>query len=71
MRKTGIIPHEAVERFGRTFLDSFKVLKLFVCRLPAKAAEVSSQHFWKKYSLLRRNAGRKNYILHLKSSESE
>ncbi len=45
MKKTWIIPHEAVESFGRMFLDGFVVLKLHLHRLPAKAAEVSGSHF--------------------------
>ncbi len=30
------------------FLDGFDVLKLYIHRLPAKAAQVSGSHFWKK-----------------------
>ncbi len=46
MTKTWI--KEAVKSFGWTFLDGFDVLKLYLHRLPAKAAEVSGSHFWKK-----------------------
>ncbi len=47
IKTTWIKPHEAVESFGWTFVDDFDVLKLYVHRLPAKAAKVSSSDFLK------------------------
>ncbi len=51
--------HKAVEIFGCMFSRGFDVLKLYLHRLPAKAANVSGLHFGKKTCLLWRNTGRK------------
>ncbi len=45
IKKTWIITHEVFEIFGWTFFDGFDVLKLYLCRLPTKAAKVSVLHF--------------------------
>ncbi len=49
IKKTWITPQEAVENFGWMVLDGFDVLKLYLHRVPAKAAKVSGSHFWKKH----------------------
>ncbi len=58
-------PYLFVGSFGWTFLDGFDVFKLYLHRLPEKAAKVSSSHFWGKkiYS-----GGSLKYILHFKTS---
>ncbi len=48
MKKTWIIPHKAAESFGWMLLDGFDGLKLYLNRLPAKAAKVSHSNFWRK-----------------------
>ncbi len=47
VKKTWIVSHKAPESFGWMFLDGFDVLKLFLHRLPAKAAKVSGCIFGK------------------------
>ncbi len=48
IKKTWIIPHKAAESFGWKFFGKFWCLKLYLHRLPAKAAKASDLHFWKK-----------------------
>ncbi len=55
--------HEACEMFGWTFLHGFDVLKLYLHRLPAKAAKVSGSHFWKKLVYHGITLDGKKYIL--------
>ncbi len=71
MKQTWIIAHKAFEIFLMDVLDGFDVLKLYLHRLPAKAATVSGSHFWKKIQLPWNNAGRIKYILQLKTSKVE
>ncbi len=47
IKTTWIIPHKAFEIFGWTFLDGLDLLKLYLHRLPAKAAKVAGLHFGK------------------------
>ncbi len=63
IKKAWIIPHEAFEIFGWTILDCFSVLKLYLHRLPAKAAEVSGSHFWKKSVYHRIMLGEKKFFI--------
>ncbi len=71
-KKTWIKPHEAVESFGWTFLDGFDVLKLYLHRLPAKAAKVRGSHFWKtKPVYCEITLYGKKIILHVKTSKGE
>ncbi len=48
IKKTWIIPHKAFEIYGWTLFDGFDALKLYLHRLPAKAAKVIDSHVWKK-----------------------
>ncbi len=71
MKKTWNIPHKAFEIFGWTFLHSFDVLKLYLYRLPAKAAKGSGSHFWKKSVYRGITLEGKKYILEFRMSKSE
>ncbi len=62
-KKTWITPKEAFEIFGRTFLDGFDVFKLYLHRLPAKAAKVSGSHFCTISVLLWNNTGKQKLLL--------
>ncbi len=69
MKKTWITPHRALREF---WMDSFDVLKLYLHRLPAKAAKVSGSQLKKnKRFLLRSIAGGKTYILQFQTSTGE
>ncbi len=70
IKKTWIIPHKAFEIFGWTFLDSFDVLKLYLYRVPAEAAEVRGSHLGKKSVCVEKH-WKEKYTLQFKTPKGE
>ncbi len=70
IKKTWIIPHEAVEISGWMFLNNFDVLKLYLPGLPAKAAKVRVLQFWKK-AVYRRGMLERKKKSSIKTSKGE
>ncbi len=71
MKKTWIMPNKAFESFGSVFLGCSDVLKLYLHRLPAKAAKVCGLHFRKKSVYRGETLERQKHILQFKTNKGE